>query len=77
MAGIVADEARCRQYAESTPALATILDTVIGYAKASEVVQRAYQTKRPLQEVAVELGYLTRAQADKLLRPEALMQPED
>ena len=77
VAGIVADEARCRQYAESTPALATILDTVIGYAKASEVVQRAYQTKRPLQEVAVELGYLTRAQADKLLRPEALMQPED
>lgn len=75
--GIVADEARCRQYADSTPALATILDTIIGYQKASEVVQRAYQAKRPLKETAVELGYLTQAQADELLRPEALMQPEE
>lgn len=75
--GITADEARCRQYADSTPALATILDTIIGYQKASEVVQQAYQAKRPLKETAVKLGYLTQAQADELLRPEALMQPED
>ena len=74
--GITADEARCRRYAESTPALATILDTVIGYQKASEVVQKAYAVRRPLKEVAVELGYLTREQADELLRPEALMHPE-
>ena len=75
--GITADEARCRRYAESTPALATILDTVIGYQKAGEVVQKAHAAKRPLKEVAVELGYLTSEQAEELLRPDALMQPEE
>jgi len=75
--GVSADEERCRRYAESTPALATILDTVIGYQKASEVVRRAYDTNRPLKEVAVELGYLTREQAEQHLRPQALMQPEE
>ena len=75
--GITADEARCRGYADSTPALATILDTVIGYQKASEVVQKAYRTKRPLKEVAVELGYLTKEQAEQYLRPETLMRPEE
>jgi len=76
MRGIVADEERCRRYAESTPALATVLDTVIGYQKASEVVRKAYAEKLPLKEAAVELGYLTREQAEELLRPEALMGPE-
>ena len=75
--GIAADEERCRRYAESTPALATILNTVIGYQKASEVVRKAYAAKRPLKEVVVELGYLTWEQADELLRPETLMAPEE
>jgi len=75
--GIVADADRCRQYAERTPALATILDTVLGYQKASEIVRKAYASGRPLKEVAIELGYLTPEQAERYLRPEALMRPED
>ena len=75
--GLKADADRCRRYAETTPALATILDTVIGYQRASEVVRKSLATGKPLREVAVELGYLTREQADKLLAPEALMGPEE
>ncbi len=75
--GITADAARCRRYAESTPALATILDTVCGYHKAAEVVKRAMATGESLRDAAVMLGYLTREQADELLRPEALMKPEE
>lgn len=75
--GLTADAARCRRYADSTPALATILDTVIGYQKASEVVRKAYETQRPLKTVAVEMGCLTPEQAERYLRPEALMHPEE
>ena len=75
--GLKADAERCRRYAETTPALATILDTVIGYQKASEVVRTSLATGKPLRDVAVELGYLTKEQADELLAPEALMGPEE
>jgi aspartate ammonia-lyase len=75
--GIEADAERCRLYADSTPALATRLNMVIGYQKASEVVQKAFKEKRPLKEVGLEMGYLTQEQADKYLRPEALMHPEE
>src|SRR6185437_1754411 len=39
VAGITANEARCRQYAESTVSLATALNPYIGYAKAAEIVK--------------------------------------
>jgi aspartate ammonia-lyase len=75
--GIEADAARCRRYAESTPALATVLDTVCGYQKASEIVKRSMATGESLCEAALYLGYVTKEQADELLRPEALMKPEE
>ena len=74
--GVTADAARCRRYAETTPSLATILDTVCGYQKASEIVKTSLATGRTIKEVALELGYVTPEQADSLLRPEALMGPE-
>ena len=73
--GVTADEARCRRYAERTPALATVLDTLCGYQKASEIVKRSLATGKSVRDAAVELGYVTREQADKLLRPEALIRP--
>jgi aspartate ammonia-lyase len=76
VAGVVADAERCRSYAESTPALATILDTVCGYQKAAEIVKRSAAGGKSIREVALELGYVTREQADKLLSPEALLRPE-
>ena len=74
--GIAADAARCRRYAETTPALATILNTICGYQKASEIVKKSLATGKPIRDVALELGYVTREQADKLLAPEALIRPE-
>ena len=76
VAGVAADAERCRRYAESTPALATILDTVCGYQKASEIVKRSLATGKSIRETALELGYVTREQAEKLLSPEALIRPE-
>ena len=71
--GLTADAARCRAYAERTPALATALDTVIGYHKASEVVRKALASGKPLKDAAVEMGYLSRDEADKLLAPESMI----
>ena len=73
---LLADEERCRRYAESSPGLATILNLEIGYLKAAEVVKKSLATGKTLKEVAVEGGYITQEQADELLRPEALLGPD-
>ena len=71
-----ADAERCRMFAEQSPSLATILNRVIGYHKAAEVVKASLASKRTLRETAVELGYLTEEQAADLLKPEALIHPK-
>ena len=48
VAGIEADEARCRDYAERSSALATALNPIIGYAKAAELVHRAVDERRSI-----------------------------
>jgi fumarate hydratase class II len=70
--GIVADEARCRRYAESTMALATALNPHIGYAHAAEVAKEALATGRTIKEVAVAKGLLTPEEADRILNPAAM-----
>lgn len=76
LVGLTADEKRCAQFAEVTPGLGTILNTLIGYHRASEVVRRAIEERRSLRDVAVELGYLSAEDANTLLSPQALLGPE-
>ena len=77
VAGLRADEARCRRYAEITPGLATILNLEIGYHKAAEVVKQSLATGKTLREAAVELGYITTEQAEELLSAERLLKPNE
>jgi len=67
--GIEVDEERCRWYAERTSALATALNTVIGYAKAAELVHTAVEQRRSIVDVVVEAGVLDRAEAERILDP--------
>lgn len=75
--GITADPDRCRRFAETTPSLATALDTVVGYQKASEIVKKSLETGKTIREVTVELGYLSAEEAARILAPESMMKPED
>ena len=54
--GIRANEERCLRSAELTLAVATALTPVIGYDKATEIVEAAADSGRPLREVALEHG---------------------
>ena len=56
VAGIEADEERCRSLAELTLATATALNPVIGYDEASIIVREAAATGRSLREVAIAHG---------------------
>jgi fumarate hydratase, class II len=54
--GIRANEAGCARSAAATLAVATALNPYIGYDRATEIVQEATRSGRPLREVAREKG---------------------
>jgi fumarate hydratase class II len=67
VAGIVADEERCRTYALSTPAIATALNPYIGYEQAAKVVKTALAEGKDLRAVVLEMGLLTEEEVDRAL----------
>ena len=67
VAGIEADEGRCRTLAELSPSVATALNLVIGYDAATEVVRQALDERRSVRDVLLERRLLTPAQIDAAL----------
>jgi fumarate hydratase class II len=72
VAGLEADEERCRRYAESSPALATALAPHVGYEAAARVVRRATAEGRTLREVVLEEGLLPPERVDRILDVSAM-----
>jgi fumarate hydratase class II len=67
VAGIEADEERCRAYAESSPSLGTALNRFIGYERAAEVVKESAHTGRSIRELVLERGWMTAEELDHAL----------
>jgi len=53
--------------------LATSLNTVIGYDKASQIVKKAYSEGKTLKEAALELKLLTEEEFDKIVDPSKMV----
>jgi fumarate hydratase, class II len=54
--GVEANEDNLRRHAESTPAIATALNSHIGYDQGTEIVKEAVESQRTIREVALEKG---------------------
>jgi fumarate hydratase class II len=70
--GIEADVARCREYAESSPAIVTALNRYLGYEAAAKVAKQALAERRTIRDVVLANGYvadgkLTEAELDEAL----------
>ncbi|MGA8111456.1 MAG: aspartate ammonia-lyase [Acidobacteriaceae bacterium] len=75
VAGITASEQRCRHYAESTIALATALNPVIGYPKAAELVKESVATGESIVTLARRKKLLSDEQLQELLDPARMTEP--
>ncbi len=64
--GIKADAKRCRDYAENSVAIATVLTPRLGYAKTAEIVKEAVQTGKSIREVLKAHGVLSDQEMDKI-----------
>jgi fumarate hydratase class II len=67
VAGIVADEERCRTYALSSPSIVTSLNPYIGYENAAKVVKQAMAEGKDLRTVVLELDLMSEDDVDKAL----------
>ena len=67
--GIIPNEKRIKTHLENSLMLATVLNTVIGYDKASQIVKKAYHEEKTLKESALELGILSEKEFDEIVDP--------
>ncbi|HTF57958.1 MAG TPA: class II fumarate hydratase [Planctomycetota bacterium] len=67
--GLRADARRCRDLAERSPALATVLAPRVGYDRAAALVEEAMRRGMTIRDLAVEKGWVTASEARRLFDP--------
>ena len=75
IAGIQINREQIDQHLKHSLMLVTALNPHIGYDKAAQVAKNAHKQNISLRQSAVELGFLTEEQFDKLVIPEEMTHP--
>ena len=75
IAGIQINREQIDKHLKHSLMLVTALNPHIGYDKAAQVAKNAHKKNISLRQSAVELGYLTEEQFDKLVIPEEMTHP--
>ncbi|HEV8679254.1 MAG TPA: class II fumarate hydratase, partial [Stellaceae bacterium] len=76
-AGIAADEHRIRDHLAGSLMLVTALSPHIGYEKSAEIALLAHRRGLNLRTAALKLGYVSAAEFDAWVRPEAMTGPSE
>lgn len=75
ISGIEADEARCREIAETSVGLITALAPLIGYEVSARIAKRALIEKRRIVDVVLEEGVLSADAIRRALSADAMTEP--
>jgi len=59
VADITANVARCRQYAESSPAIVTPLNRFLGYEEGASIAKQALAEHKTIRQVVIERGHVS------------------
>lgn len=71
--GITANTHNIQEHLENSLMLATALNPIIGYDKATLVVKKAHKEKTTLKKAALSLGFLTEKEFDKAVDPSKMI----
>ena len=74
--GIEPDLGRIRELLDRSLMLVTALSPHIGYDRAAEIAKKAHREGSTLREAALALGYVSAADFDRWVRPEAMTGPK-
>lgn len=75
VAGIDADEERCKELVEQSLMLCTALTDYIGYEDAAKLAKQAYEERKTIREVVLEHGLMDADQLDKVLDAMPMTEP--
>jgi len=67
VAGIQANEERCREYAESSPSIVTPLNHYVGYDEAAKIAKQALAERKTIRAVVIERGHVPGAISEEKL----------
>jgi aspartate ammonia-lyase len=70
--GIEANREKCEAYYISSPALATALNPIIGYARAAEIAKESVKTGKPIPQILREKNILSAEEIARIFTPEFL-----
>jgi aspartate ammonia-lyase len=73
--GISANEERCREYAEGSMSIVTVLNPHIGYAKAAEVAKEYLKSGKSIRQLVLEKGWLSAEQLDRIFDLRGMTEP--
>ncbi len=75
VAGLIADEKKCREYAEKSISIVTALNPIIGYARAAEIAKEAVKTHRSIMDVIISKNIMPEKELNKVLDLMKLTKP--
>ena len=73
IAGIEPNRERIADLVNHSLALVTVLNPHIGYDRSAQVAKKAWTEKTTLRQAAVELGFISGEDFDRLVRPEKMV----
>ena len=73
--GIQADALRCQAYAEASMSIVTVLNPHLGYAAAAQVAKEYLASGKPIRQIVLDKGLLTREQLDSVFDLRNMTQP--
>lgn len=75
--GLQVNQEKIDYYLKHALMLVTALNQHIGYDKAAKIAKKAYNDNIPLEDAAVNLGFLSREQFEAYVRPDHMISPTD
>jgi len=75
VAGIRADQARCKDYAEASMSVVTVLNPHIGYAAAAEIAKEYIASGKSIRQIVQEKGLLNEEQLEKIFDLRDMTEP--
>jgi aspartate ammonia-lyase len=75
VSGITANVERCRDMVENSVGIVTAINPHVGYEVASSVAKEAIMSGRPVRDIVLEKGVLTREELDLILHPYEMTRP--
>ena len=73
--GLEADEEHCKAWLDRSVGVVTALLPHIGYENSAMLAKEAYNTGKPIRQVILEKGILTKERMNHILSPKAMTTP--